>query len=116
MFNWFKKGSQQNGPNFSHLDSYEKAQAAASSGQLVTVFLFPIEYGGPQERQNVVFVPAFVAELKARYDEMVGDLLKKGKVNRYSAKPEYKGKSVVPSAITITASGDAEFAQKIHIW
>lgn len=57
-------------------------------------------------------------ELKDRYDDMVEDLLVQGKVKGYSCTPQYKGKSFVPSDITIVAKkdGEAVFTETIHIW
>ena len=115
MFDWFKKKSA--GPDFSALDSREKAEAAARQGDLVPVLLMPEEFGGEPVALNVVFVPAWVAEQKHRID--VGTILplgESGKISRYSAQPAYKGESFVPSSITIRAYDPGEFTATIEIW
>lgn len=73
-------------------------------------------FGGQCIAQNTLYVPPFVAELKDRYDDMVEDLLVKGKVSKYNCVPEYKGKSFIPSALTVTASGESVFKETINIW
>lgn len=118
MFEWLKgkrKGSP--GPDFSGIDSREKAAALFKSGQLQKLLLLPPEFGGQDVPPNVVFVPTFAAELKVRTDQnVVFPLAHDGKVTRYSATPEYEGKSFVPCAINIVASEPGSFTFKVAIW
>jgi len=91
-------------PDFSAVDSLEKAQALASEGKLERLYLFPLEFGGKDIPQNVLYVPIGFAAMKQRIDSMVRDLVNQGQVSSYAAHPEYKGKSFVPSKIKIVAS------------
>lgn len=47
---------------------------------------------------------------------MIEQMLIDGKNLSYSAKPAYKDKSVIPSALEISVTGDAEFSETINIW
>lgn len=118
MFEWFKgKRKSSSGPDFSDVDSKEKAVALFNNGELQKLLLMPPEFGGQDVAPNVVFVPAFAAELKASTDQnVVLPLAQQGKITRYSATPEYEGKSFIPCAINITASDPGSFAFKVAIW
>lgn len=115
MFDWLKKKSS--GPDFSSLDSREKAEAAARQGDLVPMLLMPEEFGGEPIGLNVVFVPAWAAEQKRRID--MGTILplgESGKISKYTAQPAYKGNSFIPSSITVRAYEPGEFTATIEIW
>ena len=90
-------------PDFSAVDSLEKAQALVNDGKLERLYLFPLEFGGKDIPQNVLYVPIGFAAMKQRIDSMVRDLVNQGQVSTYAAHPEYKGNSFVPSKIKITA-------------
>jgi hypothetical protein len=54
MFNWFKKRSAApNGPDFSNINSQEKAEARLLSGELEKLFLLPSEFGGIDDPRNI---------------------------------------------------------------
>ena len=90
--------------DFSQVDSLEKAQELYSAGKLEWLYLFPLEFGGQEIAQNVLYVPPGIPAIKERIDGMIRDLVKQGQVTKYTAVPEYKGDSFVPSRIKITAS------------
>ena len=115
MINWFK--GKAKGPDFSGIDSREKAEAAAKQGHLVPVLLMPKEFGGVPDGLNVVFVPAWAAEQKQRIDQgTILPLAQEGKITKYSATPAYKGKSFIPSSITVHAHEPANFTATVEIW
>lgn len=117
MLGWFKKKPQSpNGPDYSEVDSREKALALHQKGELVRMYLFPIEFGGQEAEMNCVYVPEFAALLKGRFDNLVGDLLEDGKVSSYSAAPEYRGKSFVPCALVLEAKGEGGITERVEIW
>jgi hypothetical protein len=91
-------------PDFSDVDSMDKAQALYRGGKLERLFLFPLEFGGQEVPQNILYVPLGIAAVKQEVDGMIADLVKQGVVASYVAQPEYKGDSCVPSKIKITAS------------
>lgn len=117
MLNWFKKKPQPpKGPDYSEVDSREMALALHQRGELVRLYLFPIDFGGQESEVNCVYVPEFAAMLKERFDNLVGDLLEAGKVSSYSASPEYRGKSFVPSALVLEAKGEGGITERIEVW
>jgi hypothetical protein len=115
MFGWFKKS--KSGPDFSGIDSREKAEALVQKGELKKLLLLPSEFGGEDVPPNVVYVPAFAVELKASTDQnVILPLAQEGKVTRYNATPEYEGKSFIPAAINIVASEPGSFTYRLAIW
>ena len=119
MLNWFKKkdnSNQGNGPDFSAIDSQKKALKLFQKGDLAEVHLMPLEFGGEDSPHNIVFAPEIVKELKQRFDSMIEGLLIDGKQLHYTAQPQYKGKSFIPSQLKISVTGDSEFEETINIW
>jgi len=136
MFNWFKKkmDSQkmneskennenqesfqniENGPDYSEIDSNQKAVDLFNKGELTKIYLMPIEFGGIESPMNSLYVPEFTKMFKQRFDKMIEKLLVDGKKLSYSAEPEYKGKSFIPSKLKISVTGDSEFNETINIW
>lgn len=117
MLKWFKKQPQStSGPDYLAVDSREKALALDQRGELVRLYLMPLEYGGDASELNSVYVPDVTAQLKGRFDALVGDLLEAGKVSSYSATPEYRGKSFVPSALVLEAKGVGGIVERIEVW
>jgi len=116
-FGLFKgKKSDKIKTDFSDIDSNEKAIELFNKRQLARVYLMPLDFGGQDVPMNCLFVPDFVVELKLRFDSMIKNLLIEGKKLRYSANPEYKGKSFIPSKLNITVTGDVQFKETIEIW
>jgi hypothetical protein len=118
MFGWLKKKSPQpNGPDFSGIDSREKAEELFRQGQLETLHLVPPEFGGDDAPHNTLYVPVGVAEIKAGIDSnVIAPLVEEGKITEYRAVPEYQGRSYIPIAIQIVASNPGEFSSTIAIW
>lgn len=66
MFGWFKKKSPRpNGPDFSAIDSREKAEELFRRGEMEKLFLMPLEFGGTDDPRNTLYVPAGIAAAKA---------------------------------------------------
>lgn len=102
--------------DFSTIDNNQKAVALYEQNKVSKIHLMPLRFGGEDIPQNTLYVPHFVLELKNRYDNLIEELIREGKQLSYSAAPAYKGQSFIPSSITITASGDADFSETIEIW
>lgn len=115
-FNFFKKKPENNTPDFSTIDSNEKAIALFKENKLAKLHLMPLGFGGGDVPQNTMYAPEVAVVLKRRCDAMIGQLLKEGKNLRYSAQPAYKGNSFIPSAIQIQVTGDVDFTETIEIW
>jgi hypothetical protein len=118
MFGWLRKKSPApDGPDFSGIDSRAKAEALFRRGDLEKLFLMPLEFGGQDIPANTLYVPVWVAAVKAGIDEnVIGPLAAEGRITRYTATPEYQGRSFIPMAIKIVASDPGEFSTTINIW
>lgn len=105
------------GPDYSSVDSREKALALVARGELVAMLLLPEELGGDRRLENTVYVPPFAAELKSSTDNnIIFPLVSEGKITRYSAEPEHVGQSFVPIAVKLLASDPANFTYNLAIW
>jgi hypothetical protein len=118
MLSWLKRHvSPSAGPDYRHIDSREKAEDLWKRGELKKLFLLPLEFGGQDFPPNVVYVPPMAVELKTRIDlNTIISLAQKGQVSRYTATPEYEGKSFIPSLIRITAKDPGRFEATVAIW
>lgn len=119
MFGWFKKKlpAPPAGPDFSRVDSRAKAEALAGRDELRRLLLLPAAFGGEDVEANVVYVPAFVVDVKGSIDEnVIRPLIEQQKVSRYAAHPAYEGRSFVPSAIRIEASDPGSFSVLLNVW
>jgi hypothetical protein len=109
--------SRGDGPDYSHVDSKEKAEELVARGELTRLHLLPPEFGGADVAENLVFVPPFVVDLKHGTDmNIVRPLIEDGSVSEYSATPSYKGDSFVPASIEIHASNPGDFHTSLEIW
>jgi len=116
MWNPFKKAAAP-GPDYSHVDSREKAIALFQRGELVKLLLTPQDFGGTDVPLNVVYVPEFVVDVKAGIDmNVIMPMIQQGQIRHYAAQPRYEGASVVPTAIAIKASDPGSFQTQIRIW
>ena len=105
--------------DFSAVDSLEKAQALYNEGKLERLYLFPLEFGGQEIPQNILYVPPGIAAIKKQIDGAVANMVKEGLVASYVAEPEYKGDSFIPSKIKIKTSHPQKpggVDRTINIW
>ena len=63
-------------PDFSEVDSLAKAQQLYRDGKLEKLYLFPLDLGGEDIPQNVVYVPVGIGQFKAQLDGTVRRWLK----------------------------------------
>jgi hypothetical protein len=101
------------------ITSQQAAQDCARAGQLVQVFLFPLELGGENIPQNIVYLPPHAGTEKERTTKELIALVQAGTVNKASVVPEYRGDSFVPARIFVTAWRDGEpvhCEMKIEVW
>ena len=117
MFGWSKKKPKPDGPDFSRIDSREKAEELFHRGELEKLHLMPLEFGGQDHALNTLFVPIGTASIKSGIDNnIIRPLAADGKITNYKAIPEYQGRSVIPISIKIIASDPGEFTTTINIW
>lgn len=115
LFDKFKKETKI---NFEEIDSIMKAKEEVKNGNLETLYLMSPMFGGAEDDSNILYVPIGINGIKEGYDHVIAELLEQDKVKSYKCKPEYKGKSFIPSKITITSGKDGEkvFEETINIW
>jgi hypothetical protein len=89
---------------FLPLISLAKAQRLFEVGRLEPLYLFPLEFGGQRIPQNIVYVPPGIAAIKEQIDSAIGEMVRQGMVCNYTAEPQYKGRSFIPSKIKIKTS------------
>lgn len=119
MFDWFRKKAPAAGAgsDFSGITSQAMAEELHGRGELHKLYLMPLDFGGDDNKLNVVYVPAFAVETKNRIDSnIVKPLVAQGKISQYSASPVYQGASFIPSAIHIKASDPGDFSAVVRIW
>jgi len=118
MFKGLGGDSRSGGsPDFSSVDSREKAEALYQRGELQKVLLMPAEFGGQEIPPNVVYVPGWAAEMKANIDlNIIKPLVAAGRVSRYQATPEYQGNSFIPISLSISATQPESFSARVGIW
>ncbi len=86
-------------------------------GKLERLYLLSPDFGGEESAANCVYVPVGVASAKERMDNnIIRPLIEDGKITKYSAVPEYQGKSFIPVSIRIEASDPGSFSTRIAIW
>jgi hypothetical protein len=102
--------------DFSAVDSQKKAITLYEKGELFKIYMMPLEFGGDDDAVNTLYVPKFVQEFKTKVDKKIEDLLMDGQRLGFTAEPEYKGNSFVPSKLKIMVTGDTEFTETIAIW
>ena len=106
-------------PDFASATTPQAVAALAERGQLVKIYLFPREVGGPDDPMNVAWVPpAALRQAEAVTDEIIA-LLEQGKVDSLDVQPEYKGDSRVPSRIRYIAThktGPAKLDRVVEVW
>lgn len=102
--------------DLSKVKNRKKLEQALREGELVTIYLTPLVFGGDADDSNAVYAPPEVAKIKERCDDLAEMLFAKGEASHYMATPFFKQKSLVPSFIKIKVSGDASFEQTIQIW
>lgn len=120
LFDIFKKKQDnqttQVTADYSTIDSDEKAQKLFAKKELVKLYLTPLEFGGPDLRINISFVPPFANNQKINFDAKIEKLLQEGLKLGYSANPNYKGSSLIPSQIILNVKGDSTITETINIW
>lgn len=115
VFGFGKK--KESGGDFSGFDSMDEIQDGVKKGVLAPMYIISPVFGGAEDISNTLYVPPAVIPFKESIDRVLEDALRSGKnVQGFSVKPEYKGKSKVPSKIAISAGGDVDIKETINVW
>lgn len=104
--------------DFSHVTSRAKAVALVKRGELVKVLHFPKRFGGPNVKENTGYVPPGTQVALDFAHDRISGLIELKSINRMVVEPQYRGKSVVPSAIVYICSGEGEetITMTINVW
>lgn len=106
-------------PDLSDVTTKAAARRLVRQGRLVEISLFPTELGGPDDPQNMSFVTPEAADARATVIGTLRRYIQQGLVDQLDVVPDYKGDSIVPSRIMMTASHsaeDGEIALEIAVW
>jgi hypothetical protein len=106
-------------PDFSAVTTPMQALTLHGLGTLKRTLLLPEALGGVDAETNAAYVPPAAFELLQRLNETLKRYMSEGRIDRLSVDPEYKGRSLVPRKIRVSArhSGrTGEFITVIGIW
>lgn len=106
-------------PDFSDVTTRAAARRLVREGRLVEVSLFPVELGGPDEPDNLGFITPEAAFVRAMVIGTFGRFLEEGVIDRLEVVPDYKGDSIVPVRVTMTAShseSEGSIGTTIDVW
>lgn len=116
LFDFFKKKKEL--PDFSYIDSMNKAREEYEKGNLERIYLIAPKFGGSENEDNTVYVPLGIKQVKEGYDNTIAHLIKIGYKMSYNCKLEYKNGSVIPSKIYMITkkNGEEEITNTTNIW
>jgi hypothetical protein len=113
-----ERGSGERAMDFSHVTTHAQAEALVRRGELIRIRPFPERFGGPATPENSAYVPAGTEVALDFAHDRISGLIDLKSVDRMVVKPRYRGKSVVPAAITYICSGKGKgsITMTIDIW
>lgn len=116
IFDKFKK-NEKNNFDISNI-SNDNVNKFLKSDQLKLVYLISPDFGGSEERDNQVVVTPKAYDEKEMIDDEIYSFLEQEKsVKNFNVDLKYKGNSIVPSEIIITANIDGnDYKKVIKVW
>jgi hypothetical protein len=99
--------------------SREAAEALRLQGVLEPVLLVPAELGGEVSAANVVLLPPEARRAKDATTAELLDVFRGGRADQLSVTPDYRGDSLVPAGLMVTAwrEGSAPaYERRIGVW
>lgn len=116
MFNIFKK--KENTVFDIATVSNNNVNDFLRSGQLQLIYLISPDFGGSEGRENQIVVTPQAAKEKDIIDDELYNFLSQGRsVKKFHVDLKYKGESIVPSKIIITAIVDGnDYNKVITVW
>jgi hypothetical protein len=106
-------------PDFSTVTTRAAAAKLARRHLLVRIHFFPTELGGPKTKVNIGYVTPEAAASHAQLVEMLADYAERGRIDHLEIVPEYKGDSVIPNRIRMTATHSRtgeSYERSIEVW
>jgi hypothetical protein len=106
---WLRRGGEspsgpRSGPDFSGVVTQAQTDELVARGVLEAFWLLPLELGGADVPENVVYVPRGLDDARQSFLRIVVDAF--GSTFGYTAVPDYDGRSRVPTRVRITAASD----------
>lgn len=116
IFDKFKK-NEKNNFDISNI-SNDNVNEFLKSGQLKLVYLISPDFGGSEARDNQVVVTPKAYDEKQIIDaELYSFLEQERSVRNFNVDLKYKGNSIVPSEIIITANIDgSDYKKVVEVW
>lgn len=116
MFNFMKKNGNSNF-DISNV-SNDNVNEFLKLGQLKLIYLISPDFGGSEGRDNQIVVTPKAGKEKQFIDNELYSFLEQGKsVKNFNIDLKYKGKSIVPSKIIISANVDGnDYNKVIEVW
>ena len=77
------------------------------------------ELGGPPDKENIIYIPPAVVGSRALVIRTIARMTRDGSVNRMDVEPDYRGDSIVPTRLRMTAWREGEttkFEAVVEIW
>ncbi len=105
--------------DYSEVTSLDIAARWAADGRLARILLFPSELGGEDVPPNVSYVPPSALPRRAAAIEALSEEAEQGLIDRMDVRPDYAGRSFVPTRLRFAASHSAtghRFARVVEIW
>ena len=106
-------------PDFSAVTSVAAAKTLVARGALVETLAFPAELGGPPDKENIIYIPPAVVGSRALVIRTIARMTRDGSVNRMDVEPDYRGDSILPTRLRMTAWREGEttkFEAVVEIW
>ena len=98
--------------------SNENVNEFLKSGQLKLIYLISPDFGGSEGRDNQIVVTPKAEKEKQLFDDELYDFLEQGKsVKKFHVDLKYKGKSIVPSEMILSANVEGkEYRKVVEVW
>lgn len=104
--------------SFGHVETLDALAAETDAGVLKPVLLLPKELGGQDVAENIVYVPDHAIQAQSAGLDGLITAIRNG-LTDVSIAPEYKGLSLVPTRIHITAGkpgAEPQYRFQNKIW
>jgi hypothetical protein len=114
----FRSNQADHMTDFSLIISSIAAENACSDGRLIKVLLFPIELGGQDQVDNVVYIPPHAWDIKRQSTAELLVAVREGMTD-VAVVPEYRGSSFVPTTLKVSATKPGlsmGYELEIKIW
>jgi hypothetical protein len=106
-------------PDFSNVTSKSQVDELVKQRKLVRIYLFPVEFGGPEEPMNRSSITPEAAAARELILGTMKRFIQQGLIDKMTVSPEYRGASLVPTRIVFHASNSktgGTFEPTVEVW